>query len=433
MSQDMRIAVVGAGMSGLTAARVLHGAHNVTLFETTDAIGGNAQTMRLPNEQGELVPVDTGVCMFFTSGYPNFYQLLRKLGVPSTLSDVNAELLSIPDQQRYFFDLNAPLKTVAAAAVHQHQRWFVRDGFQFYRHALRALKNKDRYDETLGDHLESGGYSELFRLFISFVCGGTWTLYHRAVCEVPFVFVARILKDLGFLPAVRSGVWHCIPGSVARYLNALANPMSESIRLGCTVNTVERRLHGVSIYGHQHGDEFEQEFDHVILAIPAKRALSLIADPTPEEAEVLGVFETKDHEVVFTSDESLANSWKSETTAIFAATDVIEQSMERDRDSVFRVGFVDVTRMNRLKLAHPLYMWYQFPEAPRPHRVHKRILFSTPVFTKESLMAQDRHVEISGRDRLHFCSTGWTNGIHEGAVTSAINVTKWFGRDLADL
>ena len=416
-------------MSGLTTARILHGGNEVTVFEAEATVGGHAHTVEVPDGRGELVPIDAGVCMFYTSGYPNFFELLRRLNIPSEPSDMSTEIFSVPEGRRYRFDLNAPWKTIARSAFSHSQRWLIRDGARFYNHAMRAAASDVGAEDTLADHLEAESYSEEFRVFLSFLCGATWTLNQQAVCELPLGFVARTFHTLGFLPAWRHGIWHHVPGSVRRYLDALAAPFNDRIRLGCKVDKVERGTGKVTVYG----DGFDEDFDQVVFALPAQKALACISEPTTEEAEVLSVFSSQNHEVLFTSDLALTNSWTPNRPTIFAASDVHEQRQESGREFLFRVGFTDLTQMCRLPLATPIYMWYQFPESPRPAAVHAGFRFTTPRFTTDILKAQARHARISGRDRIHFCGAGWTNGIHEGAVASALQVAQWFGRDLHDV
>ncbi|HMO15621.1 MAG TPA: FAD-dependent oxidoreductase [Pirellulaceae bacterium] len=427
-STKLRIAIIGAGISGLTVARILDRDHEVTVFESSENIGGHAQTIEVENG-GERVSVDAGVCMFYTSGYPRFLHLLRRLGIPTEVSKTSLEILSIPDERRYHFDLNAPWKTVAQSMFSQDQRWFVRDGFRFYRCAHRSLSPKGNSTVTIAEHFAEEKYSETFRVFLSFICGSIWTLNQRGVGELPMAFVAQSLMTLGFLPSFPHGKWHHIPGSVRRYLQALAAPLGNRIRPGSTVERVDRSGSTVTV----HANGTEETFDHVVFAIPAHSALQMIAKPTNEESEILGAFSSQSHVIVVTGDTAAIRRWTAGNPAMFAATDVTQQSMEQGREFLFRVGFADINNLCRLPLATPIYMWYQFPDSPPLSHEYRRIPFSTPMFTKSSLQAQARHHEISGRDRLHFCGAGWTNGIHEGGVVSALNVTKWFGLNLDDI
>ena len=101
MAERLRIGVVGGGISGLTAARILHGAHDLTVFEAEDVAGGHAHSLELPDRDGRQVTVDAGVCMFYSAGYQNFFKLLQQLKIPACRSNTSAEMYCIPDDQRY--------------------------------------------------------------------------------------------------------------------------------------------------------------------------------------------------------------------------------------------------------------------------------------------------------------------------------------------
>ncbi len=153
---------------------------------------------------------------------------------------------------------------------------------------------------------------------------GFWMSLQQGVSELSFEFVARTMWELGFLPTIRHGVWHHIPGSVGRYLDALSAPLHDRIRFECTVERVERNRQSVTVAS---GNSSE-DFDHVVFAIPPRQALALIVDPTTTEQEVLDAFSSQSHTVVFTSDVELARSWTESESTLFAASSIGNRSQE---------------------------------------------------------------------------------------------------------
>lgn len=427
MSKAKRIAVIGAGVSGLTAARILATTHDVVVYEASSRIGGHAMTVNLVDSDGTEQRVDAGVCMFYTSAYPVFMRLLQKLDIPTERSDTSFELLMTQSGKRFHFDLNRPWLSLLQSLTDSEQRWLLRDGLKLYSDMLRVRGNARL---TLGEYLSGSRFSEPFRLYLSFLCGATWTLNQSGVNELPLTFVLKTARQLGFIPTVRHGSWHHVPGSVGRYLDALCNPIKHSLRLNQAVDRIERvSATGVRVCC----DHDTAEYDQVVIALPPAKALQLIANPTELEEEILGTFQTQEHTVLFTSDEPLIRSWAPNATTLFAASNVGSPSEELGREFLFQVGFADIRRMCKLNTREPFYMWYQFPDSPVPQQVRASIHFSTPRFTHLILSAQQRHREISGQDRLHFCGSSWGNGIHEGAVRSALAVTKSFQLSLESL
>ncbi len=424
MPIKVKVAVVGAGMSGLTAARILHDSCDVTVFEKSETIGGNAHTCELTHN-GRAFRMDAGVCMFHTLGYPNFYALLGRLNIPTVKSATDVEILFEGEQTRFHFDLNSPFISLMARALSPSQNHVVRDAFRFYWHVKRS-RSSDDAPVTLGEHLAEHNYSERFRLLLSFVCGSTWTINQRAACDLPLHFLCNTFESLGFFPTFRRGCWRHVEGSVNRYLTGLAAPLAGKIKAGQSVSKVQRDGERVKLYFGSQCESFEQ----VIFAISPEESLKCIVEPTPSEREVLSVFKSESHEISFHSDTELVRRWTQDRPAIFAVTDIDDQKMEMGRGFLFLAGFTDITKMCGPSDAPPFYMWYQFPNGPRPNNLLASFQYSTPLFDAAALRAQNRHSEISGRDRIHFCGSAWSNGIHEGAVVSALKVTQSFGKDL---
>lgn len=430
MNHRKKIAVVGAGISGLTVARLVHGGNDVTVYEAGDRIGGHAVSMEVPDRNGEPLRVDAGVCMFYSTGYPKFFELLSALDIPVAPSEVTVELLFLADQQRCHLDMNAPWTTAANTLLHPSQYWLLEEGTRFYRDAANEFQSKTKdHPLTLGEYLEQEDYCDEFRVFLSFLCGATWTLNQRGVDELPVAFVARTMWELGFLPQVRHGRWQHVPGSVKRYLDAISEPLTSSIRCQCPVEKVERERERVVVYAAGQGESY----DEVIFAIPPGRALACLSEPHETEERVLSAFSTQAHTVLFTSQLGEVQAMDPEDVTLFAATDGYQASMDAGKEFAFRAGFANLSKMCGYPTAEPLYMWYQFPDAPWPEQCYERIDFTTPRFNHEALQAQNRHHEISGADRIHYCGASWLNGIHEGGVRSALRVAEAFGRSLYDI
>ncbi|MCA9175507.1 MAG: FAD-dependent oxidoreductase [Planctomycetales bacterium] len=443
--QRERVAVIGAGISGLTVARLLRPAYDVVVLEASDRVGGHALTTVVPDRDGNPLRVDAGVCMFYSTGYPRFFEMLRLLKVPLVRSEITVEFHFLESGQRYYLDMNAPWRTAASSLWHRSQHWLVQDGLRFYRHArsvgppspatlvrpVGSMENADTAAEgpSLGEYLAGESYSEEFRVLLSFLCGATWTLNQKGIDQLPLSFVIQNMRALGFLPSIRHGVWHHVPGSVGRYLDALAAPMREQVRLLHEVERVEREPDGVVVYGGGRADRFDQ----VVFAIPPRAALARLAAPHDDEREVLDAFSSQSHSVVFTSDREAVGAWSPSDVTLFAATDGFNRSLAAGKEFVFRAGFANLTKMCGYPTADPLYMWYQFPDVAWPRQQFARVDFATPCFNRETVAAQARHAEISGRDRIHFCGASWVNGIHEGGVVSALRVAERLGCSMSAL
>ena len=150
----MRIAIIGAGISGLTLARILHRKHKVTVFESSSHVGGNARTLTIL-DRGKTVRVDAGVCIFYSAGYVGFYQLLRRLGIETEVCDIRATVYTASTNYFHSFDLNSPKLSLMQAAMHPKQWWVFSEGRRFMNDALASLRRPMRADITLEHYLEA--------------------------------------------------------------------------------------------------------------------------------------------------------------------------------------------------------------------------------------------------------------------------------------
>ena len=415
----MRIAIIGTGIAGMTTAHLLQQAHDVTVFEANDYIGGHTHTVDV-TAQGRAHAVDTGFIVFNERTYPNFVRLLRRLDVPWQNSDMSFSVHCERTELEY---CPSSLDRLFA-----QRRNLIRPGF--WRMVGEIFAFRRRLPQTaelpktvtLGRHLQEKGYSQAFREYFIIPMGAAiWSAEPRRFEKMPACMFARFFANHGFLNVRDQPQWLVIRGGSREYAETLTAPFRDRIRLSCPVRSVHRLSDAVELEPANAGAE---RFDHVIIAAHSDQALQLLGDPSEQERAILGAMPYQENQVVLHTDtralpdrRKVWASWnyriphESQEGAIVTYDMNILQSL--DADCEFCVTLNQTERIDTEK-------------------VLRQMVYSHPIFTPQALAAQQRHAEISGVNRTHYCGAYWGNGFHEDGVNSALAVCRYFGRGLDD-
>ncbi len=414
----MRIAIVGAGISGLLAAHLLHHDHEITVFEAADYAGGHTNTVRVdtPNETHH---VDTGFIVFNDRNYPNFERLLGRIGVawqPSSMT------FSVSDGVGDFEYGGGSPNGLFAKRSHLVTPWFYRmvaDLARFNRIA-RALLEKEEDDPSLGEWLERHRFSRAFieRLIVPQV-SAVWSADPRQRWRFPARFLVEFFDNHGMLSFRGRPRWRTIRGGSARYVEPLTRPFADRVRLSTPVQSVTRHADHVTVKSQ--GRERER-FDHVVLALHSDQALSVLADASEAERDILSAIPYQRNEAVLHTDVRMLprrrRAWASWNYHLLP-----EPS---GRSTVT----YHMNTLQALRAEQELCVTLNRTEAIDPETVIRTISYSHPVFTHEGVQAQQRHEVINGHNRTSYCGAYWGSGFHEDGVVSALRVAGRFGARL---
>ncbi len=403
----MRIAIVGAGVSGLVAAHLLHRTHDITVFEAGAYAGGHTNTVAVETEAG-VHHVDTGFIVFNDRNYPRFERLLQRLDVawqPSSMT------FSVSDEHGDFEYNGSSPNGLFAKRAHLVTPWFhrmVADLVRFNREARRLLASRE--DPSLRGWLEDRGYSRAFveRLIVP-QAAAVWSADPEQMWRFPARFLAEFFDNHGMLGLAGRPRWRTIKGGSRRYVEELIAPLR--VRLNAPVRSIERHDDHVSVDG--------ERFDEVVIAAHADQALAMLADPSDREHEILGAFPYQPNEAVLHTDRALLprrrRAWASWNYHLL------------EEPSGLPTVTYHMNRLQNLRAHEELCVTLNRTEAIDPAKVVKKVAYAHPVYTTAGVAAQARHHEISGRDRSHFCGAYWGWGFHEDGVTSAVRVAERLG------
>ena len=414
----MRIAIIGAGVSGLVCAHRLHSEHDVVLFEASDRAGGHANTVRVETEAG-IHDLDTGFIVFNDRNYPNFERLLDELDV-----ETQASLMSFGVSDGGDFEYNGASPNGLFASrgqmVSPSFHRMIADLVRFNRDARELLASEE--DPSLRDWLADRRYSRDFveRLIVP-QASAVWSADPAQMWSFPARFLVEFFDNHGMLGFRDRPRWRTITGGSRRYVEALTRPWQESLRLSTPVTSVSR--HSDHVVVSARGCE-QERFDAVVIATHSDQALALLGDPSERERELLEAVPYQRNEAVLHTDRSLLprrrRAWAS-----------WNYHLDADGAGGCTVTY-HMNRLQSLRAEEEFCVTLNRTAAIDPERIIRTIDYSHPVYTPAGVAAQSRHEEISGHNRTHYCGAYWGWGFHEDGVNSALRVAREIGARRAE-
>ena len=412
----MRIAIIGTGISGLSAAWALHRDHALTLFEAGDYIGGHTHTVDV-EVQGRPYAVDTGFIVFNDWTYPQFIELLDQLQVasrPTQMSfSVRCERSGLEYNGETLNTLFAQRRNLFRPAFYR----MIRDILRFNREAPALLEQEQ--DPSLDAYLRAGRYSrEFIDHYILPMAAAIWSAEPALMGQMPARFFVRFFKNHGLLSVKDRPQWRVISGGSRSYVEALVAPFREHIRLNCPVKWLRRQPGQVEIKPRGGAVEY---FDQVIIATHSDQALRLLADPSAQEREILGALPYQENDVVLHTDTRLLPRRR----LAWAAWNYQLPAQPRDRVAVT----YNMNILQGLEAPETFCVTLNRGDAIDPARILYRTTYHHPVFTIAGVQAQARRAEISGVNRTWYCGAYWRNGFHEDGVDSGLAVARELSAD----
>ena len=419
----MRIAIIGTGISGIVAAYLLHRDHEITVFEAADYIGGHTNTIDVRLD-GRTYAVDTGFIVFNDWTYPNFIQLLNRLGVESQASDmsfsVKCERTGLEYNGTSLNSLFAQRRNLFRLSFHR----MIRDILRFNRESLELLKQSGP-GPSLESYLATNRYSkEFIDHYLVPMGAAIWSASHETMWKFPARYLVQFFKNHGMLSVDDRPTWRVIKGGSQRYAQTLVAPFLDRIHLNSPVESISRFPDYVEIRAQIGRREYRAtRFDHVIIAAHSNQTLSMLADPSPTEKDILGAIQYQENEAVLHTDASLLPKQK----LAWAAWNYHLLANQPDR----AVVTYHMNRLQSLTAPCEFCVTLNHTEAIDPAKILRRITYHHPVYSPQAVVAQKRHGEINGVNRTSYCGAYWGYGFHEDGVTSALAVCRSFGKDLS--
>ncbi|MET8682864.1 FAD-dependent oxidoreductase [Streptomyces sp. NPDC004732] len=413
-----RTAVIGSGVAGLTAAHLLARVHHVTLYEADDRLGGHAHTHDLTSSDGTGHRVDSGFIVHNRRTYPNLLRLFTELGIATQDSEMSMSVRCEGCGLEYAGSRGpAGLFARPRNALRPDYLRLLAQVPGFHRAARRLLAQEDDNALTLGEFLDREGFSSYFRThFMTPLVAAVWSCDAATAQRYPAVYLFRFLKHHGLLSVGGSPTWRTVTGGSRSYVDRIAANLHE-IRLAAPVRALQRHPDGVSLIAH---DGTTHRYDSVVVATHPDQALKLLSDATPREKEVLGAFRYSRNTTLLHTDTSVLPRAR----AARASWNYLMPSCTASTDRV-RVSY-DMNRLQRLDAPETYVVTLGGEGRVDAARVRARMVYEHPVYTPESVAAQQRLPELSGAvTAFAGAYHGW--GFHEDGCRSGVAAAAALG------
>jgi len=412
----LRVAVVGSGVAGLTAAHIVGRTHEVTLFERDGRLGGHANTIAVRAADGREVALDTGFIVHNERTYPTLLRLFAELGIRTQESDMSFGVRCEGCGLEYA-GARGMQGVVPRPGVLGRPRYLrmLAEVQRFHRHARAVLADPAADDLTLDGFLRRGGYSAYFAdHFMLPLTSAVWSSSPSTIRDFPARYLIRFFANHGMLTVTNSPQWRTVTGGSREYVSRIAALLGDRVHVGTPVVSVARDDAGVTVNG-------EHRFDRVVIAAHPDQALAMLADPSAAEREVLGGFGYSTNQTVLHTDSSLLPrapgaraSWNYLLDACSTSQPLVHVTYHLNRLQALRepVDYcVTLNGTTRIGAGHEL----------------RRMTYEHPIYTHASLAAQARLPLLQGDRNTYYCGAyhGW--GFHEDGCVSGLRAAVAMG------
>lgn len=412
------VAVIGSGVSGLTAAYLLQRTHDVTLFEADGRLGGHAHTHELVDAAGHPQSVDTGFIVHNRKTYPHLLRLFAELDVPTQESEMSMSVACGGCGLEYAGARGlAGLFAQRRSLTNLPYLRMLLEVTKFHRHAHRVLASPPTQVQTLRDFLADGGYSPYFvSHFILPVVSCVWSCGADVAGDYPARYLFTFLEHHGLLSVTGSPTWRTVTGGSRTYVDRAVKSLS-AVATAVPVREIRRHADGVTV---RTDDDDAVGFDAVVVATHPAQALTVLGDATADETRVLGSFDYSQATTLLHSDTSVmprsdraAASWNYRMSSCAATDDRVQVTY-------------DMNRLQRLDSPTRYLVTLNAEAAIDPTSVIDTMHYEHPIYTPTSVAAQAELPSLnSATTAFAGAYHGW--GFHEDGCASGVRAAQAHG------
>ena len=417
MISPKRIAVVGSGISGLSAAWLLGQRHQVVIYEAAGRLGGHSNTVIAPIE-GKDVPVDTGFIVYNEPTYPNLTAMFKHLAVPTLKSDMSFGVSL--DGGQFEYSSNSLVSYFKDPSTVMNPRFWavIREVVRFYQTAPAAMRRLADKGLSLGEFLDACGYGQAFQAdHLLPQAAAIWSCSVHEIRDYPAASFIAFCDSHGLMRFAARPQWRTVRGGSRTYVAAIEQDFTGEVRLNAAVTAI-RRLNGGKVEVKDVCGAVDL-FDDVVLASHANQSLAMLTDATPEETALLSCFRYTPNTAVLHADKRLMPSkrtWWSSWNFLGHTGDHAEATvsywMNALQDLDIKTDlFVTLNPSSKLTLEGEI----------------RREEYDHPIFDGPAMEAQARLWELQGRRNTWFCGAYFGAGFHEDGIQAGLAVAEHLG------
>jgi predicted NAD/FAD-binding protein len=415
----LNLAVVGQGISGMSAAWLLSQGHRVTVYESEDRLGGHSHTVEAPSAHGPL-PVDMGFIVYNEPAYPNLTALFKHLGVTTKASDMSFSV-SLDNGGLEYGGANLKSWFAQPKNILSGRFWsMLGDLYRFYRNAPGHAEALDSSGASLGDYLDAHGYGDAFQDdHLLPQAAAIWSASVEAIRQLPAAGFIRFCQNHGLLKIIGRPIWRTVDGGSRGYVAKITSAYGEHIRLNCAVRHIRRLPDGVRVTD---GEGRTQMFDHVVIAAHADQALAMLDDPSADESRLLGAFRYTRNHAVLHSDAGLMPRRRS----IWSSWNYLGKAVADGGGRQLCVTYW-MNKLQGLPESTPLFMTLNPIRPPKAGTLIRTEMFEHPLFDGAAMTAQKALWTLQGANRTWFCGSYFGAGFHEDGCQAGLAVAEQLG------
>jgi hypothetical protein len=411
------VAIIGTGISGMSAAWLLSRHHNVTVYECDRRVGGHSNTVTVESAKGPIA-VDTGFIVYNEETYPNLTALFDNLNVPTQLSDMSFAVSLANGDLEYSGNSLAGLFAEKRNLFRPRFWSMLRDLQRFYREAPRDLAALEEFHTTLGDYLDAGAYGSAFRRdHLLPMAAAIWSAPTSAILNYPAASFIRFQDSHGLLRLRNRPPWRTVLGGSRAYVERLTRSYADRIRLSAAVTAVHRSGEFIQVRDR---DGRVETFDNVVIATHADQALELLDDPTAQERRLLGAFHYSRNTAVLHSDPALMPKRR----AVWSSWNHIGPDGDDDDRTCPTVTYW----MNLLQnIPNDTPLFVTLNPGRMPKKEWHREVYEHPMFDSAAITAQRHLWSLQGQRNTWFCGAYFGAGFHEDGLQAGLAVAEALG------
>ncbi|EAQ25040.1 NAD(P)/FAD-dependent oxidoreductase [Roseovarius sp. 217] len=408
-----KIAVIGAGITGMGAADRLADGHHVVVFEAEPRLGGHARTI-MAGKRGDQ-PVDTGFIVFNYATYPNLNALFERLDVPVAPSTMSFGASFRGGALEYGLQGAGAFFAQRRNVMNPAHWMMLRDIFRFNEGALEACKEPGLTMAGLITKMQLG--CSFRDYYLTPFSGAIWSMPVERVLEFPAQALVTFFKQHGLLGYSEQHQWYTVVGGSVAYVSLLERSLRSKgaeIRLGAPIAGIRRLAEGVEVRAE--GGDWEQ-FDEVVIAAHSDDALRLLADADESERGSVGAIAYQPNDIILHAD-----------TSVMPRRRAVWSSWNYTEARVKRAGQIDLTYwMNSLQPIpedDPHFVTLNTTRPIRDELIYDQVTLRHPVYDLGAVAAQARVRAMNGRRNTWFCGAWMRNGFHEDGLASGLEVAE---------
>jgi len=416
-----KIAIIGSGISGLTAAYLLSKKHEVTVFERNDYIGGHTATVDI-EKSGELHAIDTGFIVFNDKTYPHFLALLNEIGIGKVPTEMSFSVHNCDTGLEYN---GHNLNTLFAQRrnLFRPKFWLLVKNILRFNKLCKKIYQEDIYSDglTLGQFLEEHQFSDFFAEHYILPMGAAiWSSSLAQMEDFEFKFFVKFFNNHGLLNIADRPQWYVIPGGSRSYLSPLCESFKDRIHTNIHIDSITRNDNNVQLHFN---DSTIKIFDDVIIACHSDQALALLGDASEDEKAVLSAMPYSENSVILHTDKRLLpvreKAWAS-----------WNYQLSNDRSKAASVTY-NMNILQGIESDTTFCVTLNQKQDIDANSILREFTYHHPIFSSSSIQAQQLRYKICGVKNTHFAGAYWHNGFHEDGVKSAVEVARRFDCSLS--